>query len=131
MGLVAHRPYSWQVGVFRDSDFFYTYTMFPIEMDLLNYRDRKQAKLYIIAWISENGDETARNKFKDELRDFRIKSLMGDSIIIDDHIKHLPVVQEFLSKISEEVLYRLTQEKDKYLNTLPKLDDNDFFKLLD
>jgi len=105
--------------------------MFPIEMDLLNYRDRKQAKLYIIAWISENGDEIARNKFKDELRDFRIKSLMGDSIIIDEHIKHLPVVQEFLSKISEEVLYRLTQEKDKYLNTLPKLDDNDFFKLLD
>ena len=56
---------------------------------------------------------------------------MNESIVIDEHIKHLPIVQNFLTKISEEVLYRTTQEKDKYLNTLPKLNDNDFFELLD
>lgn len=105
--------------------------MFPIEMDLLNYRDRKQAKLYIISWVYENGDDTIRSQFKEDLRDFKIKSLMNESTVIDEHIKHLPIVHKFLTKISEEVLYRTTQEKDKYLNTLPKLNDNDFFELLD
>jgi len=100
-------------------------------LNLLDPRTRSLAKNYLTDWLSKKGDLEITSKYRDRLREYKLRTLVDGYDPDFSEISNHPLVVEIVKIWSDDVLYRSALKLDARRQGMDPMGDSDFFGLLE
>lgn len=100
------------------------------QLNLLDSKTKRIAEIYLLNWLSKNGDEIAKHPYMDRIRELKLDIFFNKKNIEFDKVKDIPIVTNIIRIWTEQILYRKSLDIEARRTKLKRFRDEDFFKTL-